>query len=208
MCTLWSGHFWLFFVLTVHISRSYALHTPALYGFDGTPANVDAVGHLWRVLGHLLGVRDEFNLFTDDPHQNAARLRLVQQQIYGRAVAESASDPDFLSIARAMAGGMSGFQPLLTPGTFLYFVRAANGCEGYTNYWALASSDRSLGALSRWDRVLLAQLMFVHTVLVRWRWARTVLNVWMAGLFGLTQCAPVLAWWHYGWRGNFVRVKY
>lgn len=183
--------------------RSNVLNNPDLYGFNCTVENFEAFTHYWRVIGHMLGIHDRYNLFTDEREQNIVRLQLVSERLYREMLSAPDTD-DFRFYIDTMGRGLAAFNPLITTDSFLYFTRMANGCEGYTHYWAGDASK--LQALSWWDRWLLFCQMAVHRWLVPVAWTRLLLNVWIVMMFMLVTYAPVLAVWHFGWRNNFVKV--
>lgn len=182
---------------------SFVLNSPELYGMSTSTAQFDAFSHYWRVMGHMLGIGDQFNLFNGDREQNVLRLQLIQEQVFRPSLAAAAC-PDFLGLADAMAGGLAGVQPLLSPASFLYFVRMANGCDGYGDYWA--GGDLKVQALNWWDRWLLFLQMSVHRVLVKRVWTQLLLNAWIGWLYLLITYVPVVAVWRFGWRRNYVRI--
>lgn len=181
---------------------SFILSNP-VFGFVATRDHFDALAYFWRVIGHMLGIRDEFNLFVASHEQNVARLALVQEQIYRPYMAAPDTD-DFRRIADALVDGLAAFNPMVSTESFMYFARMANGCAGY-EYWSSAGIER-VHSMRWWDRWMLWQLMVVHRYLVRLTVVRVLLNVWSGLLYAMVHFVPVLAVWRFGWRKNYVRI--
>lgn len=64
----------------------------------GSREQFEAFNHLWRVLGHLLGIEERFNLCGATLKETLGRLKAVQKDILLPAL--QFEDPEFNSYAR------------------------------------------------------------------------------------------------------------
>ncbi|XP_073830964.1 uncharacterized protein [Musca autumnalis] len=90
---------------------------------------LEATSHLWRVLGYLLGIKDEYNICGRNWEETKLRLDIVMRKVYQPAL-ENPSE-DFLQMSKALLDGLWHINTTLTVGSFLFFTKRLCYVKGY-----------------------------------------------------------------------------
>ena len=87
---------------------------PIALGVHGhNKKSLESVMYLWRVIGHLIGIRPEFNLFTDcDYDLGVARCKLILERIYIPSLTQLPA-PDGARMGVAITKGVRYFNRTL-----------------------------------------------------------------------------------------------
>lgn len=204
--------------LTQFAFFGFTLMRPHLVGLRVAADDYEAFVHFWRVLGHMQGIRDEYNLCTDSWTTTQPRLQLVLDEVF-RTNLERTSD-DFGRMSRLLLDGFWCLNPLLHYGSFMYFVRLMSGCKGYvyadTDLAMLAVGGgaaeaskqvaevrRSIGLLGRANLWL---HMTLHGSWMRCGAVRTYMNWHLRTAVWFIQNIPLLAIWKFGPKRAYVRI--
>lgn len=91
--------------------------------------SMEAFAHVWRVMGHLMGISEEFNLCGPDLESTLSRCGSLLTHIITPAM--SNPPPDFQMMAEALINGMWYINPNLNVKQFIFFTRRLSGCPGY-----------------------------------------------------------------------------
>lgn len=204
--------------LTQFAFCGYVMLRPHMIGLRVSTDDYDGFVHFWRVIGHMQGIREEFNVCAGSWETTRPRMELLVDEVF-KPLLENTS-ADFYHMSVMMLNGIWCLNPLLNYGAFLYFVRMMVGCDGYV-YWSTDSAmlrvggnveaagkrvravRRSIGWVSRvnlWIHMQLqCNLMTFDVVKAYMNWhLRTA--VWL--LYNI----PLLAIWQFGPKWAFVRI--
>lgn len=207
--------------LTQFAFFGFALLRPHLVGLRVSPADYEAFVHFWRVLGHMQGIRDEYNLCADSWPATRPRLELVMDEIF-RPHLEN-TDAHFTRMSGMLLNGFWCLNPLLNYGSFLYFVRTLVGCDGYvysdTDLGMLnvaggqadaAEAERRVTEVRRSIGLVARANLWVHMQLhgswMRCGWVRSYMNWHLKAAVWCIQHIPVLAIAQFGRKRAYVRV--
>lgn len=99
-------------------------------GMNCSQEDLDAVVHMWRVLGYLLGIEDQYNLCTDSYEGTVARLN---EMFYNVVTPVMYKPPEnhFHTMSDAMLSGLWSFVPIITTPSFVYLAKMLSGVPGY-----------------------------------------------------------------------------
>lgn len=90
---------------------------------------LEATSHMWRVLGYLLGIKDEYNICGRNWAETKLRLDIVMRKVYEPAL-EKPSD-NFKEMAKALLDGLWHINTTLTVGSFIYLTKRLCYVKGY-----------------------------------------------------------------------------
>lgn len=186
--------------------------TPHKLGVQITKDDLEAFVHFWRVLGHMIGIQDKYNLCTDSYKTTQLRLNLILNDIY-RPYLEK-TDENFMIMAQSLIEGLWCFNPLLDTDAFVYFTKCISNCKNYIYYESdprLVDTDilecRKLITSYTWyTRMILCIQMSAHTFMANFPLFRWYFNnqVWMAQ--HIIYWFPFLAIFKFGFKKSYVRI--
>lgn len=201
--------------LTQFYLVGYCMLTPERLGVPVSVVDFEALAHFWRLIGYMLGICDDFNMFAGDSWpQIEARMRLVHDELVRPNMEPQPNERDtaFYYMVDQFCTGLWAFNPLMTTASYLYFARYMNGCVGYSGPNPLSSSSTvSTTAqldwlqMSAWDRAMVRLHCTVHGRLLHYAFGRWFFGGVIAALTWLAVRAPVFGLWQFGWRRAFVR---
>lgn len=168
--------------------------------------------HFWRVIGHMIGIQDRYNLCTSSWHTTRLRLELVLGEIYKPAMERVPAR--FVDMATALINGLWCFNPFLTAESFLYFTKILCDCDGYVY---LGSDLRQLNSASdvasakisqmHWYSRLILWFQFtIHTFALNFLLVRWYLNSQIRVSNFIIKYFPFLAIYQFGLNKAYVRI--
>ncbi|KAH8374718.1 hypothetical protein KR200_004600, partial [Drosophila serrata] len=173
---------------------------------------LEATSHMWRVLGHLLGIKEEYNICGRNWSESKPRLDIVMRKVYEPAL-ENTSE-DFHQMTAALINGLWHINTMLSVDANIFFTKRLACVKGYEYY----SFDHSNGVvrdpqqklhyydMGWWDRFIVSYGLFIVTYLHRYAVVRWYLNfrIWMVDV--LTYYLPYIAIWKFGFKSAYVRI--
>uniref|UniRef100_W8B661 Uncharacterized protein n=2 Tax=Ceratitis capitata TaxID=7213 RepID=W8B661_CERCA len=173
---------------------------------------LESTSHMYRVIGYLLGIKDEYNLCGKNWEETKQRLDIVMRQVYEPAL-ENTSE-DFEQMVKALVEGMWHLNSTLTVGSVMYFTKRLNYVKGYEYY----DFDNRPGStidpkqklyyydLGWYDRFLVTYGLFIVTYLHKYAIVRWYLNmrIWLNDV--IFYYLPYLAIWSFGIKNSYVRI--
>lgn len=193
--------------------------------------DIDAFVHFWRVIGHMLGIEDRYNLCTDSLDGTMSRVEAMMNHVVTPGMIKPPAQFDHM--LGAMMEGLWCYIPIITKESFLYVTNMLAGVPGYyytdeerleqiayvSKYGQSGMENRSeiekelqgnkfskFYSLHWWDRFVVNFVCYTcHLIYVSeiWRWYFK-LNVHLA-LFLITWF-PFLAFPKFGFRSSYVRI--
>ncbi|XP_065371716.1 uncharacterized protein LOC135963688 [Calliphora vicina] len=173
---------------------------------------LEATSHMWRVIGYLLGIKDEYNICGENWSETKLRLDIVMRKVYEPALENTSKD--FEKMCKALLDGLWPVNISLTAGSFLYMTKRLAYVKGYEyydfDYRPGTKPDpnqyRYYKDLSWWDRVVVFWGLLVLTYLHKYNIVRWFLNfgIWVneKSLYYL----PYIAVFKFGIKWAYVRV--
>lgn len=190
----------------------YIALRPDILGIQVSRKNFDAFIHFWRVIGHMIGIEERFNLCTDSWVTSKPRMECVLEDIYRPALENTSVNFD--KMANALINGLWCFNPMLNPPSIMYYTRYMTGCAGHVYYENnlealevdLSHSRGILDSMDWYSKLMIFFQITVHGYLLNFfvfRWYFN-LQVWISRW--LITYIPFLAFYMFGVKRSYVRI--
>ena len=102
------------------------LASPRDFGLQASDDDLEGFLHFWRVIGYLMGIRDEFNLGAGDLQESKALMKELAREIFLPNF--STVGEDFELMAQALCGGMNMAVPFISyPCSMCYLINILGG---------------------------------------------------------------------------------
>lgn len=201
-------------------------------GIKCKPEDLEAIVHMWRVLGYMLGIEDQFNLCTDSYEGTVTRVKEVLNHIV-TPVMYKPPDTNFHEMVDALLSGLWSYVPLITTPAFLFLAKMISGVPGnvysdedrtdqliylksYGNYIDKAGqlekelreqpTSPTYADLHWWDRFVVNVVCYVcHLCYVSVLW-RIFFKWHIASARFFIYYFPFLAFHRFGIRDSYVRI--
>lgn len=167
--------------------------------------------HLWRTIGYMLGISDEFNLCTDSWETTKPRLILVRDEIYKPALENTS--PEFQQMTRAMISSMLSIIPTLTVDSFIFFTKRLAKCEGYEffnrdfpNGKRIEGRKQHYENLSFIDKFSISYSLFFSDILYKCCFIRICMNIKTRIGFEILRIFPIISFLRFGFSVLFVKI--
>lgn len=192
----------------------FIILTPHKLGVQISHEELTAFVHFWRVIGHMVGIQEKYNLCTDSYQTTVMRVKLISNNIYRPYLEETGND--FWIMAKSLIEGLWCYNPMLDTNAFIYFTKWLANCKNYIYYESdprLASTANSLiesrqiiESFNWYTRWILYLQMSAHTYMANFTIFRWYFNnqVWMAK--HIIYWFPFLAFFKFGFRKGYVRI--
>lgn len=185
---------------------------PDKLGIQLTNKDLEAFVHFWRVIGHLIGIQDKFNLCTDSYHTTRLRLKMILNDVY-RPYLEDTS-VDFMVMAKALLEGLWCYNPMLDSDAFIYFTKWLSNCKNYVYFESdpraadvdLNESRKIYQSYNWYTRWIIYLQITAHTYLVNLAPFRWYFNnqLWISK--HIIYWFPFLAFYKFGIKKAYVRI--
>lgn len=186
--------------------------TPHKLGVQVSRKDLEAFVHFWRVIGHLIGIQDEYNLCTDAYESTRIRLKMISEEIY-RPYLENTNN-DFFVMSKALIEGLWCYNPMLDTDASIYFTKWLTNCKNYIYFESdprVADCDLDdcraiLNSYNWYTKWILYLQMSSHTYMANFSLCRWYFNtqVWMAKY--IIYWFPFLAFYKFGFQKSYVRI--
>ncbi|XP_075146745.1 uncharacterized protein LOC142221095 [Haematobia irritans] len=173
---------------------------------------LEATSHMWRVLGYLLGIKDEYNICGRNWAESKLRLDIVMRKVFEPALENPSAE--FHDMAKALLDGLWHINSTLTVGSFLYFTKRLCYVRGYEYFdfdYRPGTKPNPLQYryykdLNWIDRFLVFYGLLIITYLHKYDIVRWYLNfrVWLNELF--IDYLPYVAILKFGPKWAYVRI--
>lgn len=192
----------------------FVLIKPHQLGIQVTRADHEALVHFWRVIGHMVGIRDEYNLLTDSWATTRPRLQLIMADVYRPSL--SRTTDEFRRMADNLLCGLWCFNPFLSTPVYVYLTKMIAGCDGYVYFDAdpemlEQSSDAQVYANREtmggwWARYTLWLFVTLHSYGLNFAWVRWYMNAQIYISSVIIRWFPFLAIYMFGARQAYVSI--
>ncbi|KAH1015052.1 hypothetical protein HUJ05_012835 [Dendroctonus ponderosae] len=163
---------------------------------NATPEEWMAFIHVWRVVGHMLGIEDRFNICNGSVAEVKARCEKLIQQVFIPHIKKN--DPEFLQMSRYLVNGLWAINPILNFNAVMCSMQFL--LANKINYDSMEYKK-----LHFWEKLL---LVFIAFVLFSLRWApfRWYHNSSKYRDFWLMEHFPFLGYYKYGFKNAHVKI--
>ncbi|XP_075223126.1 rubber oxygenase-like [Lycorma delicatula] len=157
-------------------------------GLHGSNEDLEGFIHFWRVIGHLLGINDQFNLCRGNIESTKAACRGILREVLSPSF--NCPIKEFQPMAKALLDGMWALVPAIQAEAFMDFTRD------------LCGLPQSQETRTLYSRIILKLQIFVHSVLLYYQLLaiifRPIFNFQMWLSVFITQRFPFLAFMAFG----------
>ncbi|XP_076267929.1 uncharacterized protein LOC143200990 isoform X1 [Rhynchophorus ferrugineus] len=155
--------------------------------------------HVWRVLGYVLGIEDEFNICRDSVKETEAICEEILQKVVKPQFERESSD--YNEMVTYMIDGLWSLNPFLDTESFQFYLKMVlNSCP-----LAKIPETEEYKSLSRLAKIKV-KIVIQHVIFMRFSLIRNLLNyVQRAGIW-IIQRYPFLAFYRYGKANSYIRV--
>uniref|UniRef100_A0A182WAG4 ER-bound oxygenase mpaB/mpaB'/Rubber oxygenase catalytic domain-containing protein n=1 Tax=Anopheles minimus TaxID=112268 RepID=A0A182WAG4_9DIPT len=190
----------------------YAIISYRKLGVQFDPEDMDALVHLWRVIGHMMGIEERFNACTDRFETTEQRMSLIADEILKPALLNHTTE--FVKMGKALIEGLWCFNPFIEYDSFLFMTKRLNNIPGY-HYWhdeVAADAKESVRNVrhyeqfGRYSRFLLCVVCYIHSVLLNIALFRWYFNMQMVMSRFLIKYFPFLAFYQFGIKDAYVSI--
>lgn len=178
-------------------------------GVQGNYEQFDAFCHLWRVLGHLLGIEDRFNLCAETLEGTISRIEAVTSEILLPAL--SSAGDDFDKFSRSAFQAISYFNPEVHYESMLYFTKRLVGVPNYYYFQNEVdpkkfNNQENLRKMSIYVRSRLLLTIFMHQFLTKYVVIRWTLNIIQIFITKFLELFPIFAINKFGKPHAYVQI--
>lgn len=190
----------------------FIISCPEKLGIQLSHEDLEAFVHFWRVIGHMVGIKEHFNLCTDSYKTTKKRVDTVRDKIF-RPLIENTNET-FYKMATAMIDGLWCYNPFLDTDAFLYFTKWMCNCKNYVYYRSdprVLDTDakpciETLESLGYYSRLILYLQLTAHTYWLNFAAMRWYLNFQLWTSKYILYYFPFLAFYKFGINKSYVRI--
>ncbi|XP_032456545.1 uncharacterized protein LOC100678840 [Nasonia vitripennis] len=176
-------------VLTQFGFVGYVLTHPEVMGLSDTTEERQAINHLWRVVGHLLGIPERLNLCRRNEYETTLLCNMLLDAVYIKNLKEPTKEFHILTIAAVK--GIGSIDPLVDLDAFLSFFYEINGIK----------YEKKISAFSRFNYSFRKANFYVIGLPLIGDCVRIYWNLYLRGLYWLYQKFPIFGYLRYGKQG-------
>lgn len=97
--------------VTQFLFMGLPLLLPDEFGVVGSIEEFESFNHFWRLIGHMLGMEDRFNICGETLDETRSRLKSITEDIYKPAL--TSTTEDFIRYTKTVVEGMWHLDPTL-----------------------------------------------------------------------------------------------
>lgn len=178
-------------------------------GFQGSQQDLEDFCHIFRVIGSLIGIKDEYNLCCDSYEETMERLEVIKTEFL-RPNLESPPE-EFESMTKYITNGLWCFNPTDSYDTIVFVIKRMIGVpdyyyndeeipEGYDKSKLKYNSMRLGEKFDLWTSVL------IHEYLLQFNLIRWIMNFQTLVHEYLIRYFPFLAFYMFGFKRAFITI--
>lgn len=168
--------------------------------------------HVWRVLGYLLGIKDEYNVCGENWSETRLRLDIVMRKVFEPALRNTNEVFDIM--CNILFEGLWPIDMALTKGSVVYMTKRLANVKGYEyfdfDFPADVKPDKKQRLyykdLNWLDRILVYCDLMVMTYLYKYAFVRWCLNFRMWITEQIFLYIPYIAILKFGVKWSYIRV--
>ena len=164
--------------------------------------------YTWRLIGHLIGIHEKFNLCAETLDVTVERLSDLMNLVLRPAL--QVDENRFYKMNKNIMDGLRHINPILDHDAFMYFIKRLSGVPGFT-YWMSENQNGQLSEeyvkLGRISRLILFILVITIENLIHFNFIRKILNFLLVVNNLLAYYFPIHAIIDYGYKMAYVRVE-
>lgn len=174
------------------------------------PEELESLNHLVRMIGYMLGIKDEFNICGSTFAETQGRIAAISDDFFRPNLM---SPPDgYLEYAKVAADGMWHFFPTIHLDSMIFQMKRAVNVPGHCYFESEKSADdavsslQELRKLSYYTRIRIFIDILIFDYFTRFAFFRYLLVIFKM-TFGLLEVFPVLLIMNFGWNFALAEMK-
>jgi hypothetical protein len=178
-------------------------------GFQGSQQAIEDYCHFFRVLGSVIGIKDEYNICCETYEETMERLEVIKTEFL-RPNLETPPE-EFEAMTRYIANGLWCFNPADSYENIMFVIKRMIGVPDY--YYdeseIPAGYDKSklkYRDFSLYEKFDLWTSVFVHEYLLQFKFIRVLLNFQTLVHEYLIRYFPFLAFYKFGFKKSFITI--
>lgn len=156
--------------ITLFTFMGFHILSPKQFGIVGSREQFEAFNHLWRVLGYLMGTKDEFNCCGETLDETLGRLEAMREDIFVPQLQFPCDD--YESYTRMAVNGMWHFDPSLHYDSLMWVMKRSLKVPGYfdseTTEYKQIYSELSIYTKLRIQLDIIVYEHLTHIFIFRW----------------------------------------
>ncbi|XP_012270163.1 uncharacterized protein LOC105694253 [Orussus abietinus] len=181
-------------VLTQFGFLGYALLRPKELSLTNEPEEREGLNHLWRVVGHMIGIPDRLNLCRKNEAETTKLCERLMKEVFAKHMKED--PPNFREMTSIMLDGLRCVDVLLDADAFLAFTYEMTDLK-YQRPLGLYST---LNFMFRSTLFTILGLPYIGVVL------RVYYNYYLAFNYWLQERWQLIAWLRFGKQNVHINV--
>jgi len=194
--------------VTIFAFMGFHLLDPESVGIVGSDEQFEAFNHFWRLIAHLLGTEERFNVCAETVAETRGRLLAIKEDIFLPKLTNPSKEFDeYIQIAME---GMWYFDPTIHFESMMYTIKRYVGVPGYHYQQSEAADFRAdnkkvFDSMSTYTRFRIALDIIIyeqlsHILIFRW-----IFNAFRVFL-GILHHWPILALRKFGKKYAYVDI--
>lgn len=183
---------------------------PDEFGIKATDEQMEDFVHNWRVMGHLLGCKEEFNLCGETLKITRDRINLIKQEVIRPALLKAGNE--YYDYMKSAITGIQCFTPHLSYDTAMFYV---NRVLKIPNYYYFESDKRMenesnkeiLSKLGWLSRLHLFMTAFMFKYVLKVTILRWIANISILIVMLFLEIFPVIAIYRFGVKNAYVKLE-
>ncbi|CRK89888.1 CLUMA_CG003620, isoform A [Clunio marinus] len=194
---------------TLFVYMGFPLLFPERFGIVGSREQFEAFNHFWRLIGYMLGIKDEFNCCEETLEGTRNRLEAIRKDLLLPSLEFPSNE--FESYTKTAVEGMWYFNPLDNNYKVLMFiVKRALKVPGYFYFWSendghVEKNKEIFADLSLWERIRIFSDIIIYEHFSKFVVFRWIFN-FIRFAFGILDIFPFLAIYEFGRQIAYVEI--
>lgn len=180
---------------------------PHKLGVQGTKEQFSDFSHFWRLIGHLLGIQDRFNVCGETLEETFKRAEAIRLEIIKPAL--EFPNQRFITYHETAIEGMWYFEPFLHYQTHMYMTNRLAGVPGFHYFQSEApevNNRENISRLPLYARARLFWMVICHQYLLQFTIIRIFSVILRIVFCTIYDRIPVIAIFKFGRKNARVRV--
>ncbi|CRK90141.1 CLUMA_CG003857, isoform A [Clunio marinus] len=179
-------------------------------GIQGSAKDLEDFCYFWKVLGTLVGIRDEYNLCCETFEETRERLEIVQHEFFTPNLTNPPNE--FEIMTKYIVNGLRCFDPFDSYNEIIFMLKRLSGVP---NYFYLNSEipenyereNLEIYKYSYWDRFVIWLGIMTRQFLLRFFIIRWFFNGIVHISEFLIRYFPIIAFFKFGYKNSYVDLK-
>ncbi|XP_066262314.1 uncharacterized protein [Euwallacea similis] len=169
-----------------------AVSRPEFLGiYDKSQENWRCFVHVWRVIGDILGITEEFNICRDSLEETRAICNEIALHVFKPEV--SKREERYMKMCEHLVNGLWSFSPIIDFNSFMFYLNATL----IKSTESISDQNEEYQKLTWGQKTRLQIILFVIDIM-RYSIVRVSLRYLQKHAFWVVKHCNYLSWWQFG----------